>query len=117
MVIWRGAMFIRAVIAAILAAHVISAQDPSSALLERARDKILNSIRHLANYTCLETIDRTYYVPQAAKVSRHVMTEVPSAVSACSGSGTAKPPRDASDRLRMEVAVAGKYEIHSWPGA
>jgi len=110
-------MAIRVLSAAILAASVLSAQDTSSDLLDQARDKILTSIRHLPNYTCLETIDRTYYARPATKLSRHVMTEPPSPVAVCGGNGTAKPLREASDRLRMEVAVAGKYEIHSWPGA
>jgi hypothetical protein len=110
-------MLTRVLGAAILAASVLSAQDTSSDVLEQARDKILKSIRHLPNYTCLETIDRIYYAGPATKLSRHVMTEAPSPASVCSASGGAKPFRDASDRLRIEVAVAGKYEIHSWPGA
>jgi hypothetical protein len=34
--------------------------DDASSLLELARAKILNSVRRLPKYTCLETIDRTY---------------------------------------------------------
>lgn len=61
----------RALIVALVAARVVFDQalppavgDPedASALLTRAREKVLDSIRSLPKYTCLETIDRTYYV-------------------------------------------------------
>jgi hypothetical protein len=110
-------MLPRAFIIAIVAVRVLSAQDESSALLERAREKILNSTRRMPKYTCLQTIDRTYYVPRPEKLSAHVMTEAPAPAPSCTGTNPGSPLLDAKDRLRMEVATAGEEEIHSWPGA
>jgi hypothetical protein len=106
----------RAFIVAVLAVPVLVAQDDSFALLARARDKILNSIDRLPKYTCLETIDRTYYVTPPAKRSKGAMTEAPSA-SSCAATNSSRLSLDANDRVRMEVAIAGEEEIHSWPGA
>jgi hypothetical protein len=90
--------------------------EDASALLTRAREKVVNSIGKLPKYTCLETIERAYYGPALEKRSSHLMTERHPA-SACSGSGNAHLPLDEKDRLRVEVAAAGMGEIHSWPGA
>ena len=91
--------------------------DPAdaSALLALAREKVLNSIRRLPKYTCLETIDRAYYVRPPKKHSPHMMTEDRPAI-ACIGNGAGHLFLDAKDRLRVEVAVTGEGEIHSWPG-
>ena len=37
--------------------------DDSSALLDRARQKIASTTRRLLKCTCLETIERSYYAP------------------------------------------------------
>jgi hypothetical protein len=115
----------RVLIVALVAARVVFDQtllpavgdhDDASALLTRAREKVLDSIRSLPKYTCLETIDRTYYVLPPEKHSPHMMTE-DHPVSACSGNGARHLSLDANDRLRVEVAAVGESEIHSWPGA
>ncbi len=116
----------RALIVALAAARVVLEQtlppptvghpEDASALLTRAREKALDSIRSLPKYTCLETIERKYYVLPPEKHSPHMMTEDPPA-SACSGNGTRHLSLAAMDRLRVEVAAAGQSEIHSWPGA
>ncbi len=41
----------------------------SAALLDRAREKIARTTQRLLKCTCLETIERTYYVPPAKKVN------------------------------------------------
>ncbi|MGD1092527.1 MAG: hypothetical protein ABSB35_11130 [Bryobacteraceae bacterium] len=110
----RVTMFIRAFIAAIVAVRMLSAQDDSSALLARATEKILDSIRRLPKYTCLETIDRTYYAARSARLNRRAMTEASS--STCGGYGPLVS-MEAADRLRVDVAVDGDTEINSWPGA
>ncbi|MGD1098155.1 MAG: hypothetical protein ABSB35_39975 [Bryobacteraceae bacterium] len=105
----------RAFIVAILAARVLSAQDESSALLARAREKILDSLRRLPKYTCLETIDRTYYAAPRARLNRKLMTESPA--NACGGDAPSGVSLDAKDRLRVEVVVVSQRELLSWPGA
>jgi hypothetical protein len=115
-----------------LVGHLVCAQarppstikpiEDESALLARAREKVRASIRALPRYTCLEAIDRKYYVPPAGKHKPHMMTEIRPAI-ACSGnrasflSRASLLPLDAEDRVRVEVASAGNGEIHSWPGA
>jgi len=112
-------MFRPAVLMAAVAARIISAQAApaadASGLLERAREKILTSTRRMPKYTCLETIDRTYYFLRPQKHSRHLMTEAP--VYSCSGNRAGDLSLDAKDRLRVEVAESSEGEIHSWPGA
>jgi hypothetical protein len=105
----------RSFILVLLAAPVLCAQEKSSALLERARDKIVDSIRRLPKYTCTETVDRTYYLAGRARLNRRAMTEVPAYW--CDGTRSGYLNLDAKDRLRVEVAVVGEDEIHSWPGA
>jgi hypothetical protein len=110
--------------AAILAARVLCGQAAiiqaanqrdAYVLLERARAKILDSIRRLPNYICLETVDRAYYVTRQARLNSRAMTESPSYF--CDGKPAGYLSMDAKDRLRVEVAIAGEDEIHSWPGA
>ncbi len=90
----------------------------SAALLDRAREKIARTTQRLLKCTCLETIERTYYVPPAKKVSANVMTESP-AIS-CDGKefGKSGPlSLDAKDRLRLDVVVADSKETYSWAAA
>ena len=41
--------------------------DASATLLDQAREKIARTTQRLLKCTCLETIERTYYVPPAKK--------------------------------------------------
>ena len=89
--------------------------EDASSLLTRASEKVLNSIRRLPKYTCLETINRAYYVPPREKHSPHMMTEYHPATACVGNPGHLS--LEAEDRLRVEVAAAEGHEIHSWPGA
>lgn len=90
--------------------------DDASSLLKRAREKVLNSVRRLPKYTCLETIDRTYFVlPQ--KNHRSYMVTAVQPTTTGTGNRVGHLALDSKDRLRVEVAEAGGTEIHSWPGA
>ncbi len=85
------------------------AQDPS-ATLERARNKMLSEIPTRPRYSCVETIDRSYF-------SRpRLLSSPPSCerLSADRKAGRAKLRLDATDRLRVEVAVTQGTEIYSW---
>ena len=114
----------RALIVAMVALRVAHAQavpppgiraEDGADLLERAREKVLVTTHRLPKYTCLETINRTYYVLPPEKHSRNMMTEAPA--DACIANRSGQLSLSAKDRLRMEVAAAGEAEIHSWPGA
>lgn len=89
----------------------------SSALLSRALEKLAGTKRQLLKYTCLETIERSFYSAPAAKVGTNVMNEVPP--QSCTGRTFSLGHLDltAEDRLRMEVAVADGKEIDSWASA
>jgi hypothetical protein len=96
----------------------LRAADDSSALLARAREKIVNATHRLLKCTCLETIDRTYYVAPIEKLSRHIMTEAPASSCDAKEFGKNGPlSLDARDRLRLSVAVSGDKEIYSWAAA
>jgi len=83
------------------------AQDPLETL-QRARDKMLSEIP--TRYTCVETIDRSYFS------RRSLLSSPPSCerLSADHKAGRTKLRLDATDRLRVEVAVTQGNEIYSW---
>jgi hypothetical protein len=99
-------------------------RDPEK-LLASARDQLQAMTRRLANYACIETVDRKYFQRS---------TEAPSGSAA---PPVCAPPRgdvdpdtsvggdtnhtglrlESTDRLRLEVAFSQGVEIDSWPGA
>ena len=85
------------------------AQDPS-AILEKARDKMRSEIPTRPRYTCVETIDRSYFS------RRGLFASPPSCerLSADRKAGRTKLRLDATDRLRVQVAVTQGTEIYSW---
>lgn len=72
--------------------------------LERLRSHVRQQISQVANYTCVQSIDRSYFVEYFANRS-----------------GCANPERKPKhlymrDRLRLDVAVSEGREIFSWHG-
>jgi hypothetical protein len=93
-------------------AYAQTAPDPDD-VLDGARTKIRTTMRSLPKYTCLQTIDRTYYAPAAA----HFEAASCDRMSADQKSRH-KPLRiDSTDRVRQEVAQGVDGEIHSFPQA
>jgi hypothetical protein len=89
----------------------------SLAPLERAREKLLRVANRLPKCTCIENIDRTFYLAPK-NPGPHVMTEAPA--NSCSGLefGRRKDlSLDVKDRLRLQVGIADGAEIYSWPTA
>jgi hypothetical protein len=89
-------------------------------VLSRALGKLVGTGLRLLQYTCLETIERTYYSEPVKKPGTDLMTEPPTNATSCGGRGFNKDGHlamDMEDRLRLEVAVADGKEIHSWAGA
>jgi hypothetical protein len=94
-----------------------STTDPA-ALLEKARARLADTAQRLLQYTCLETIDRSYYSSSEKKLGSDVMTEAPK--ESCDGRKFDTDRRllpYAEDRLRLEVAVSHGKEIQAWVGA
>jgi hypothetical protein len=115
----------RALIVAMVALRVAHAQavptpagiraEDGADLLSRATEKVLSATRRLPKYTCLETINRTFYNPPRETLRPRALTEGPQ--DACSVDRAGDLSLEAKDRLRVEVAEAGGREIQSWPGA
>jgi hypothetical protein len=93
------------------------APDPI-ALLSQAKEKFASVARRLRRYTCIETIDRTYYAAPIGIVGVKMMTEPPA--YGCEGRDFSNGRHlrlEAKDRLRLSVAVDGRTEINSWAAA
>jgi hypothetical protein len=88
----------------------------TSVLLAQASEKVLSSLHRLPKCTCVETVERAYYVLAREKRARLTMTELPP-VAPCLGTRVGQLFLEATDRVRVEVAAAGGREIHSWPAA
>jgi hypothetical protein len=96
-------------------------RDPNE-LLDQARAKLQALTRRLANYTCIETVDRQYFQPITK--DRPVAEATPRSCRQTIANGSdgegGPPPAltlESSDRLRFEVTVADNREILSRPGA
>jgi hypothetical protein len=100
-------------LAASSAVHSQTAPEPND-VLARAKARIIETMRRLPKYTCVETIDRGYYAPV-----RPSNAPVPSCAEANAEKTKGLPPMrlSATDRLRLEVAESDEHEIYSWPGA
>jgi hypothetical protein len=105
----------------LLTTITLAAQDAGEAdrVLAQAREKIAAVAHRLPRYTCVETIHREYFEPRTRPARRNEMT-VDAAPTSCA-STLAHPAKDLApigwDRVRLEVAVAERREIESWPGA
>ena len=94
-----------------------AAPDPAE-LLNQATAKFASVARRLRRYTCIETMERTYYAPPVEKVSAKTMTEPPT--YGCAGKDFGGGPYlrlEAKDRLRLSVAVDRDTEINAWAAA
>ena len=98
-----------------------SAQD----LFGRVRTKVLDDISRIPNYTCVQTITRTVIrsatsryrlCDQIIEDRSHAEDPRRGAHSLSPGS-TSIQGLSSWERLRLEVAIAGKREVFSWVGA
>ncbi len=81
-------------------------------VLEQVRAKLRATTNRLPRYTCVQTIERRYY--------KHGDSKTPPSCDQISGdrrTGRTKLQLYATDRLRMDVAVADGREMVSWVGA
>ena len=91
-----------------------AAEHGPAEVLSRMTGKVMAGIRHIPNYTCVETVSRQYFRPAANRLPR-ACEEVLE---------TRRHPtldmvlrRFATDRLRLDVAMTQQGEIFSWVGA
>ena len=89
-----------------------TAPDPSE-VLDRARETIRASIGRQPKYTCLETVDRSFYRAPANYVGGMSCDQI----SADRRKRRKPLDLDSTDRVRLEVAQSVDGELHSWPGA
>jgi hypothetical protein len=89
-----------------------TSHDPEEVLVQ-ARDKILERTERLPNYTCVQTVNRTYL-----KVDK---PQFP--VPSCDDLNAKRNKKaytlkvEATDRLRLDVKVSGGTEIGAWAGS
>jgi hypothetical protein len=106
----------RACLGALLPALALTAQTPPDPadILARARVQIADAVKRLPKYTCVQTIDRNYYMRTD---SGHTLN--PSCDQAAADKEKGRNPLHLAytDRVRLEVAEGDGREIHSWPGA
>ena len=82
-------------------------------VLDQVRDRVVKRISHLPDYTCVQTINRSYF--------RRARRQQP-APSCSQIHADKEAQRDhlglyLTDRLRLDVKVSGSEEIGSWAGA
>ena len=95
------------------AEEAASDEDPTDVLV-RLRDQVLAHGRGIPNHTCVETIQRDHYEPNAGR-----------AVKACDTLLARRKQTpyfmqlhlDRTDRLRLDVSLSYEGEIYSWAGA
>src|ERR1017187_3126603 len=81
-------------------------------VLALLRDRVIQSVDRLPNYTCVETVSRTFFLPNSARM--------PQSCDEHEGrkrQGIYQMVAVSADRLRLDVAAVSQREIFSWAGA
>ncbi len=92
------------------AASMHAQQDPRE-LLVSVRDKAMQTVDRLPRYMCTQTIDRDQFEPIDSRRASSCDD-----LAAQKKTAQARLRLSASDRLRLDVAVAATNEIYSWVG-
>jgi hypothetical protein len=95
-----------------LAIRAQTPPDPTDVLLH-ARDNLIERSRRLPNYTCVQTVDREYFIRSRVGDPRPSCDQI----SAEARRKSYALKHNATDRLRLDVKVSGGEEIGSWAGA
>ena len=80
--------------------------------LDRIRQKMRQSLERVPDYTCLQTIERTNFTEQS-----RIRAEKQARKGDKGSAYDASMYANASDKIRVEVALVDGKELHSWPGA
>ena len=123
----------RLVLMCALATCAVAQQSPSGddgrKLLVEVRKKVMLTLDRLPKYMCTETIDRSTFQPKK-KVTKHKFRPLgldpkeptPKRFVSCEEIAALRKKadwqvqKDASDRLRLDVAVSSDSEMFSWAG-
>ncbi|MBZ5621059.1 MAG: hypothetical protein LAQ69_20375 [Acidobacteriia bacterium] len=108
--------------AIVLGAWVLSAQNapkPASArdpdgTLAQVREKLATLVRRLPRYTCVQTVDRQYFGLSHRMNAQSLPAASCDRIIENRKNGSDTPKLEATDRLRLEVAVSNGHEIYSW---
>jgi hypothetical protein len=92
------------------AASMQAQQDPRD-LLVGVRNRVMQTVDRLPRYMCTQTIDRAQYEPTGGR-----RTSSCDDLAAQKKTAQGRLRLSASDRLRLDVAVAATDEIYSWVG-
>jgi hypothetical protein len=104
----------RQALIALLAAAACAADSESEKLLKRATERVVANFKSINSYMCIETVQRDYYRPRAATLPRDCAILMQQRKQPTLDMQLVHTVRD---RLRLEVAVSSRGEIHAWPGA
>ena len=98
-----------------VAAIAIWAQTPPDPtdVLVHARDSLIERSKRLPNYTCVQTVDREYFIRSRVQDPRPSCDQI----SAEARKKSYALKLNVTDRLRLDVKVSGGEEIGSWAGA
>ncbi len=80
-------------------------------LYNRVRQRVIDSVARLPNYTCVQTITRSQYGTPPANKHATACDEIVRNREAHT------PPLVQWDRLRVDVAIADQHEVYAWVGA
>jgi hypothetical protein len=80
--------------------------------LERTRDKVIPRLPQSPNFTCVETIERSYFTRARQRLTPATCEQI----SLERKKGRSKLQLHSTDRLRLQVAVNHGREIYSWTG-
>ncbi len=95
-----------------LTALALSAQtagDPAE-VLRQARPKLATVIKRLPRYTCVQTVERTYFRLGPGRQS-------PTCAESAEWRRLKRRQVEMTDRLRLEVAISEGSEMYGWVGA
>jgi hypothetical protein len=114
----RGRKIMRASLASatlLCATLLMRAQTPPDPeqVLAKARDNVLDRTERLPNYTCVQTVDRTYLKLKTPELRVLSCDDI----IARRTKQTGRLRVEATDRLRLDVKVSGGTEIGAWAGA
>lgn len=97
-------------IMAIVAVSALNSQQPEdpATVLQQTRERLLAELERMPRYSCMQTITRRYYLPEAEHAS--CATVLNDAMR------TNKLKLAGWDRLRLEVAIISGEGAYSWAG-
>jgi hypothetical protein len=104
-------LLVLALVACTIPSFAQQAYDPDTVLLG-VRDRLLPELERLPRYTCVQTITRRYYFPEAQVLRPSCADRI-----AAYENRKQEPAARSWDRLRLEVAIADGQNVFSWVGA